>query len=87
MVYPKITSEEQCERYKEKRQSIANMGTLCINLHKKEINELNLRIIEWNCRNDDHNPVQIPDTTTKDHEANINEGPKLHLRKSKSKTE
>lgn len=83
MVYPKITSEEQCKRYKEKRQSIADMGERYIYLHKKEINELNLRIIEWNCRNDDHNPVQLPDTPTNAEKSNLMEGPKLHLRKSK----
>jgi hypothetical protein len=84
MGYPKITSEAQCELYKEHRIRFANMGTLYVKLYAKEINELNLRIIEWNCRNDDHNPVQIFDKPKREKIITKNEGPKLHLRKSKS---
>ncbi len=84
MRYPKIITEAQCEIYKERRRSIGNMGALHIQLYVAEINELNLRIIEWNCRNDDHQPVQIFDEPKREKKITRNEGPKLHLRKYKS---
>jgi hypothetical protein len=56
---PKITSEQQYRKYKSIRQNYIDLGTA--KAYAAEINELNLRIIQWNCRNDEHNPVQTID--------------------------
>lgn len=46
-------------QYFLKRQSLIHRSKYELLVHSKLINELNLRIIEWNCRNDKVNPVQI----------------------------
>lgn len=56
---PKINSEDMYFQYFLKRQSLIHRSKYELLVHSKLINELNLRIIEWNCRNDKVNPVQI----------------------------
>ncbi len=55
----KIVSEEQYLQYVQRRASLANRHKYEIRAHSKEINELNLRIIEWINRHDKVNPVQV----------------------------
>lgn len=74
---PKITSEAQYKSYVELRASFVENRIH----HGKMINELNLRIIQWNCRNDEHNPVQTIDgPVVAVAKVNDNEAPKYNPR-------